>query len=321
MNNSIFSPDEVTIVRKKGDNYITETITTSPILGGETNAEKLRRNVIARLRKDPSVILVLEGKDGVCEETAKLPDGFSIVVGLYEDNKKESGLAIYHNGKEVYSAAFTLNEEYDEFENIEGLSLSESIETLLYYIDCKDYSLFDDEELNSENAEEEEEEEEYSFYDTKVALSKTGMETEVIYCPGGVYNEPALFVHENKVLLLGSKRFEGNLLYVDMKRVPFNFEQEFNQEILRKFRNENKGIDVIEWEDGSWSFRSHIEYAYNEEGFLESLNESISELEKAADWLKAQEGLHCDFDGERAKRYLFIYEVLGEALKVNNLKM
>lgn len=317
MNTFLTSLDEVTIVRKKGDNYITETITTAPILGGETNAEQLRRNVIARLRKDPSVILVLEGKDGVCEETAKLPDGFSVVVGLYEDNKKESGLAIYHNGKVVYSAALTLNEEYDVFEDSEGCSLSADLELLLDCIDKKNYCLFDDEELNPESAEEEEE---FSFYDAKNALSEGGVETEIIYCLG-LCNEPALFVHKNEVLLLGSRHFEGDYLFVDMKRVPCDLDKGFAQEMLRRFGNEVKGIRVIEWEDGSWSFRSDLGDACNEDEFLKLLHESLSELEKAADWLRSQDGLYCDLDGERAKRYLFIHEVMTEAAKLDSLKI
>ncbi len=317
MNTFLTSLDEVTIVRKKGDNYITETITTAPILGGETNAEQLRRNVIARLRKDPSVILVLEGKDGVCEETAKLPDSFSIAVGLYEDKNKESGLAVYHNGKAVYSAKLTLNEEYDEFEDSEGGSLSSDLAFLLDCIDRKDYSLFDDEELNPESAEEEEE---FSLYEAKNALSESGIETEEVYCLG-LYNEPALFVHENEVLLLGSRHFEGDYLFVDMKRVPCDLDKGFAQELLRKFRNEVKDIRVIEWEDGSWSFRSDLGDVCNEEEFLELLSESISDLEKASDWLRSQEGLYCDFDGERAKRYLFIHEVITEAAKLDSLKI
>lgn len=310
-----FSLDEITIVRKKGDSYITETITTAPILGGETNAEQLRRNVIARLRKDSSVILVLEGKNGVCEETAKLPDDFSIIVGLYEDKNKESGLAVYHNGKVVYSAKLTLNEEYDEFEDSDGGSLSSDLEFLLDCIERKDYSLFDDEELNPENAEEE-----FSLYDAKNALSKSGVETEVVYCLG-LYNEPALFVHENEVLLLGSRHFEGEYLFVDMKRVPCDLDKGFAQEMLRKFRNEVKGIRIIEWEDGSWSFRSDLGDACNEDEFLELLHESLSELEKAADWLRSQDGLYCDLDGARAKRYLFIHEVMTEAAKLGSLKI
>lgn len=316
---SIFSPDEVIIVRKKGDNFMAQTINTFPLLsGGVTDPASVRRNVIARLRKDPSVIFVLEGKDGVCEETAELQDGFSITVRLYEDANKESDLTVLHNGKVVYSVAFT-PDEYEEYVNDNGESITDIVERLLYCIGDKDYSLF--EGLDPEQVEEEEddaEDDDFCLFKAAQALTENGYENETISVEA--FNAPVMFVYENDVLLLGAVHFQDSSMYLDMKRVPMDLEPDLAQVILRKFRQEVKGIQVIEWEDGSWSFRHELGWIYNKEQFLERLAEGIAALSAVSDWLLGQEGLFCDFNGEREKRYLFIHEVIAEFTKLKNLK-
>ena len=316
---NIFSSDEVTIVRKKGDNYLTQTINTLPLLSGrDTNPASVRRNVIARLRKDPSVIFVLEGKDGVCEETAELQDGFSITVRLYEDANKESNLTVLHNGKVVYSVAFT-PDEYEEVVNGDGVSVTETIEGVLFRIEYKEYGLF--EENDPELVEEEEddaEDEDFCLFKAAQALTENGYENETISTEA--FNSPVIFVYENDVLLLGSVHFQDSSMYLDIKRVPMDLAPDLAQDILRKFRQEVKGIQVIEWEDGSWSFRHELGWIYNKEQFLERLAEGVAALSAASDWLLAQEGLFCDFNGPREKRYLFIHEVIAEHIKLRNLK-
>lgn len=317
---NIFCNDVVTIVRKKGDNYISQTINTLPLLsGGATDPDSVRRNVIARLRKDPSVFFVLEGKDGVCEETAELQDGFSLAVRLYEDTSKTSGLTVFHNGKAVYSDAFT-PDEYEEYVNDDGVTVTEKLEGLLYCIEYKDYGLFEanDPELAEEEEDVEAPEAEFRLFDAQKALDESGYETEAITTD--YFNEPVLFVHENDVLLLGTIHFRDSKMYLDMKRVPMDLESDLAQDILRKFRQEVKGIQVIEWEDGSWSFRHNLGWICNKEQFLERLAEGIAALSTASDWILGQEDLLCDFNGEHEKRYLFIHEVMAEFTKLKNLK-
>ena len=315
---NFFSSDEVTIVRKKGDDFLTQAINTFPLLsGGVTDPASVRRNVIARLRKDPSVIFVLEGKDGVCKETAELQDGFSITVELYEDASKASGLEAFHNGKVVYSVAAQLN-EYEEFVDSEGSILTSDIEELLHCIEDKDYSLF--EGFDPELAEEDEDVEDNDFclFEAAKALTESGYETETIIT--GEFNESILFIHENDVLLLGTVHFRDSQMYVDMKCVPADLEPALGQDILNRFRKEFKGIQVIEWEDGSWSFRHELGWIYNKDQFFSNLAESITALTEASDWLHRQQGLFCDFNGPREKRYLFIHEVIAEHIKLRNLK-
>lgn len=316
---NIFSPNEVIIVRKKGDIFLTQTINTFPLLsGGVTDPASVRQNVIARLRKDPSVIFVLEGKDGVCKETAELQDGFSITIGLYEDTSMDSGLTVLHNGKAVYSAFFQQS-EYEEFVDSDGDSLTDDLEFLLRRIEDKDYSLFED--LDPELAEEEEEDvenESFFLFEANKMLTENGYETEAIIT--GDFNKPILFVHENDVLLLGTVHFGDNQMYVDMKCIPVDLGPDLAHNILRRFRQEFKDIQVIEWEDGSWSFRHKLGWVYNKEQFLSSLAKSITALTEASDWLHRQKGLFCDFNGPREKRYIFIHEVIAEHIKLKNLK-
>ena len=109
-------------------------------------------------------------------------------------------------------------------------------------------------------------------------------------------------------------------MYVDMKCVPADLEPALGQDILNRFRKEFKGIQVIEWEDGSWSFRHELGWIYNKDQFFSNLAESITALTEASDWLHRQQGLFCDFNGPREKRYLFIHEVIAEHIKLKNLK-
>ena len=97
MSTTIFTPDEVTIVRKKGDEYDFEQISTRKKLAGSNiSATAARKNIIARLRKDPSVVLVLEDKDGHCEESVER-DGFTLTVShrLREDHYRQSSAGRY----------------------------------------------------------------------------------------------------------------------------------------------------------------------------------------------------------------------------------
>ena len=73
----------VTVIRKTGDGYVhQDIITTATLPGSGIDAGQNRANTIARLRKDPSVVLVLDNQDGRCEEHAVLPDGFEMTVTL-----------------------------------------------------------------------------------------------------------------------------------------------------------------------------------------------------------------------------------------------
>lgn len=320
---NLLSPNEVTVIRRKDDNYRIHQIYTIPLLaGGASDAARVRANVIERLRKDPSVVLVLEGRDGKCEETAELQDGFSIAVNLYEDPGRESTVTIHHNGKTVFSETYTVDEEFGLFVNSDAKEVTSEIIDLLGLIADKDYSLFEnlDPELAAEmDADDEEVDRGFTLFDAKKALNRGGYETESV-CTGEAIT-PFLFVHENEVLLLGSKHFSyGSLFYLDMKRVPVNLEPDAAGRLLGDFRKAIQGIKVIEWEDGSWSFRVDLGWSIDEEDFLARLDAGIRKLGAVADWFLGQRDILYDFNGPQEKRHLFIHEVIAEYTKLKNLK-
>lgn len=81
----VFNTDSITIVRKKWDFHVRQDIPTIPFLPDlGITCEEYRANVVKRLRRDPSVILVLEPHDGVCEERADLPGGYTLTIRIVE---------------------------------------------------------------------------------------------------------------------------------------------------------------------------------------------------------------------------------------------
>lgn len=319
--NNIFSTEEVTVIRRKGNFYTTHEIITCPLLsGGLSDEARVRSNVIARLRKDPTVVLVLEGRDGKCEETVECRDGFSIAVNLYEDPGRESVVTVRHNGINVFSETYSRN-GYNEFVNSEEEDVLDGLKYLMGLIDDEDYTLFEelDPELAAKMKDGEESEEELTLYDAAKVLDRNGYETESIRT--GEVVTPVLFVFENEVMLLGSRLFAGTgSLYVDMKCIPEDLTRDAAQDILARFRKEVKDIRTIEWEDGSWSFRVDLGWSDDEDNFLSSLNEAFRKFNGVAEWLRRQKDFLYDFNGPQAKRHLFIHEVIAEHTKLRNIR-
>lgn len=109
----IFYPDSVTIVRKKGDSYSREDIMTRPVLpDGGLSPEANRSNVIARLRRDPSVVLVLEDRGGFCEEAVELHDGLLLRVRATEC-PVTAAVTLSCEGDEVYREDITAGKDED----------------------------------------------------------------------------------------------------------------------------------------------------------------------------------------------------------------
>lgn len=90
MNIKVFDDNYITIIRDTGAVYLPEEIRITPtIIEPEQDADKYRENVIWKLRKDPKVLFAFENYKGMCEEDAKLPDGFRIRVQIVEHSSEE----------------------------------------------------------------------------------------------------------------------------------------------------------------------------------------------------------------------------------------
>ena len=314
---SVFLADSVTIVRKKGDNYEKEEINTAPVLPGATvGKERIRSGVIARLRKDPSVLLVLEDRDGRADERATLPDGFEMAVSLVDGDAPSGALTVFHHGEKVYEEEFT-QDSGEEFCTVPG-DLLETVIDLASCIESKDYSFVSDE---CDHFTAVEPGEEVGLYEARKIMEEAGFQTESVYTVGYV-NEPLLFVHENEVILLGSRRFDGETLYLEMKRLFYGVERKAVACAVEKVREDCLPVKIFECEDGSWSFRGEMDDDVDADNFLDRLESDVALLRKAVARVEECEGV-C---GEpwlimREQRQLFIHEVINASVKLKALNI
>lgn len=313
---NIFCPDCVTIVRKKGDSYIKEDITTSSILSGSNaSPEKIRRNVIERLRGDMSVFLVLEGKNGACHEEARHPSGFVFIVEAHDGEKPSAKLRINYKDALAYEEEFL--QESDDVPDVLD-DLISTITDLLDSIEGEDYSFVDDSCPYFTHIAPEEP---VSLYEAGNLLEKEGYQTERIstvkYLPC-----PYLFVHENEVILLGSRRFDGETLFLEMKRLFQGINPKIVEQRLETVKKDFYGISVIHWEDGSWSFRMELDDEVSKSNFREKLLEGIAELRRMISTLEDQDGIGCEpWAITTEQRDLFIYETVDASLKYSKINI
>ena len=313
---NIFCPDCVTIVRKRGDSYIKEDITTSSILSGSNvSPERIRRNVIERLRSDKSVFLVLEGKNGECKEEARHPSGFVFLVEAHDGDKPSAKLRINYKDSLAYEEDF-VQENEDDPDVLHDLTMT--IIDLLGSIEEEDFSFVEDSCPYFTHAEPEDP---VSLHEAGFLLEKEGYQTERIstvqYLPG-----PYLFVHENEVILLGSRRFDGETLFLEMKRLFQGINPKIVEQRLETVKKDFYGISVIHWEDGSWSFRMELDEEVNKTNFREKLLEGITELRRMISTLEDQDGIGCEpWAITTEQRDLFIYETVDASLKYSKINI
>lgn len=315
---SVFFTDSVTIVRKKGDWYEKEEINTAPVLpGSNIGKERIRSSVIARLRKDPSVILVLEDRGGRADERATLPDGFEMAVSLVDGDVPSGALTVFHRGEKVYEEEFNHDPDEDDPCTVQG-DLLETVIDLVMDIERKDYSFVSEE---SSHFAEVEPGDKVGLYDARKIMEEAGFQTESVYTVGYL-NEPLLFVHENEVILLGSRRFDGETLYLEMKRLFYGVERKAVACAVEKVREDCLPVEIIECEDGSWSFRGEMDDDVDADNFLDRLESDVALLRKAVADVEECEGV-C---GEpwiimREQRQLFIHEVINASVKLKALNI
>lgn len=313
---NIFFPDCVTIVRKNGDSYIKEVITTSSILSGSNvSPETIRRNVIERLRCDRSVFLVLEGKNGECHEEATHPSGFHFIVDAHDGDKPTAKLRINFKDALAYEEDFLQDDDDDS--NVLK-TLTDTIIDLLDSIEGEDFSFVEDSCPYFTRIEPEDP---VSLYEAGNLLEKAGFQTEhistVSHLPG-----PYLFVNENEVILLGSRHFDGETLFLEMKRLFQGINHKIVEQRLETVKNDFYGIDVIHWEDGSWSFRMELDDDVCKSNFLDKLLEAIAEIRKMITTLEDQDGIGCEpWSITSEQRHLFIYETVDASLKYTKIKI
>jgi len=315
---SVFTTDSVTIVRKKGDCYDNDVINTAPVLhGAGIGDERIREGVIARLRKDPSVLLVLEGKEGRADERISLPDGFEMAVSLVDGTHPVGSLTVTHFGETVYEEEFKRDHEEEEFYTVLD-DLVETVIDLATAIEQKDYSFISGDCAHFTTAEPGDS---VDIYGARKILETEGYQTEPVHTVGSA-SEPLLFVHENEVILLGSRHFDGKTLYLEMKRFFFFADRKAVARAVEKVREDSLPVEIFECADGSWSFRGEMDDDLDSENFLARLESDVRTLKETVSRVEECEGVGEELGAiMREQRQLFIYEVVETSLALSKLNI
>ncbi len=318
----LFYKDAVTVVRKKGDEYIREEINTVSVLSGSScDAEALRRNVIDRLRKDPSVILVLEEQGDGCNEILHAAHDFSFAVGIRKEGDKAIGkLTVRY--KDAIAVDYDYDIALDDEERSLVMDITDDLIDLLSCIDGGDYSFIDEScpayaELNPD----EEEEDDLDLYNAKRIMEGEGFEIEMVNTPD-LISGAMLFVYENEVLLLGTRHLDGCTLFVEMKRFFTGVRQEVVAAAVDAVRKDCPFVRMRQLHDTSWSFRIEMDMDTNRKNFIDKLLDDISQLREAIGKVEAAEGIGTEiWSIMHQQRHLFIYEVVDAAVRIQNLPM
>ena len=312
----LFYPDSVTIVRKKGDSYSREDIMTRPVLpDGGLSPEENRTNVIARLRRDPSVVFVLEDRGGFCEESAILRDSLVLDVWAAETPGPQAVITITDDGDEVYREGFSAGDGGEE--DGYGLlgRLAGRLAEIFGCVACGDYSFLPEEALHFLPVKRGEP---VGYTEACHLLKEGGFQTESVHTVGFVCS-PVLFVHENDVVMMGSHRFAGEELFLEMKRLFYGVKADEVRSAVQELGKDSV-IEVIEWEDGSWSFRATMDEDLDKDNFLDRLQSDLSGLREFISRIEDRVGEE-PWPIMKEQRQLFIYEVVDASLKLSRIRI
>lgn len=320
---NLFYTDAVTIVRKKGDEYVREEINTAPVLsGGSSDADALRRNVISRLRKDPTVVLVLEEQGEGCFEDFRATHDFSFLVGIQKEGDNAIGkLTVRY--KDAVASEYEYAVDLDDEERNLIVDMTDDIIDLLSCIDGGDYSFIDESSpIYAElNPGEEEDVDDLELYEANRILEDEGFEVEVINTNAHI-SGAMLFVHENEVLLLGTRHLDGCSFFVEMKRLFTGVMQEEVASAVESVRKDFPFVRMRQLVDSSWSFRIDMDMDTNKKNFVANLLDDIRQLREVVGKVEAAEGIGPEiWSIMQQQRHLFIYEVIDASVRIQNLPM
>lgn len=314
-----FPTDYVTILRQRGSEYREERITTLPILPGcAISPEQNRENVISRLRKDPSVLLVLEPTNGRCDERFSHPSGFEFHIVIEEVEEPAAQLTVTYNGTRVFDGILEAGEDEDSTTGTDWLLFDKLLE-VLYSIEHGDYSFADE---SCPGFVTRKTGDPVDLFHAYRILSEAGFQTERINTVGYL-SAPVLVAHENDVALLGSRHFDGESLFVEMKRFFHGTDDDAAiEKAVKEVRVDGHTIRVIHWEDGSWSFRSELDVDTDTENLIVSFNSEVSALREFITQVEANDNIGPEpWDITTEQRHYFIYETIDQSLKLSKLSI
>lgn len=313
------NPDFVTIIRNKDGEYVREDIIASSVLpDSRFTAGEIYMSTVNRLRKDKSVFLVLEEKMGKCDEEAQHPNGIHFRVHIDDEDTLKASLILEYKNDVIFDTEFIQEEDDEDY--VAPNIVSELIDTiieLLHSIDAEDYSFVDDDCLYFKKPKE------YhnpiQLFEAKKILEGEGFQTEEIVTME-MMARPLLFIYENEVVLLGSERFSGESLFVEIKRYYLAMDPQIIEDRINTVRKNFRCVNVIHWDDDSWSFRVSMDEDVYSANFLDKLHNDIIELMKVISVVEEDKELQtwCGLS-VNMYRHFFIYETIDDCVKYSKI--
>lgn len=300
-----FSPNTITVIRKKGDDFEAAQIPTRKTLrGAKLSDEQAREVTISQLKKDPSVVFILEGDEHYFTAKATLAEGSDLVL-TYQDGQEPVGRVEIITRKDENSSAgafYTMHGTTDD--------------VIFHTIDCAMSLMMKAEEYAPETPKQAVDQGTIMFtFQAREALEEAGHQVEG-FLAADVDFEPFMLVHEDDIVLIGSEHFNGYGLFVEVKRLFMDVTDDERQKAAMEAEVGND-IVAIHCDDKSWSFRKPLEISCTE-NFLEDLESAINELKQAI--------VHVGNEPEgeariELQRQLFTWEVLDAVVKYKQLPM
>lgn len=300
-----FTPYTITVIRKKGDDFEVAQIPTRKTLrGAKLSDEQAREVTISQLKKDPSVVFILEGDEHDFTAKATLAEGSDLVL-TYQDGQEPVGRVEIITRKDENSSAgafYTMHGAKDDI--------------IFHTIECAMSLMMKAEEYAPEAPKQAVDQGTIMFtFQAREALEEAGHQVEG-FLAADVDFEPFMLVHEDDIVLIGSEHFNGYGLFVEVKRLFMDVTDDERQKAAMEAEVGND-IVAIHCDDNSWSFRKPLEISCTE-NFLEDLESAINELKQAI--------VHVGNEPEgeariELQRQLFTWEVLDAVVKYKQLPM
>ena len=308
----------VRVIRKQKLHYVSEEINTAILLpGSQMSAEENRRNTINRLRQDPAVIFILDTDKSPCEEKVSLAEGFAMAVTLDEWSNPVASIRITLHEDVVYEREYEWQEE-EEYEDC----IEDFLSDCIWILDCIDrktyYFLADNHPLYPRH----EVIKPADLFDIERMLVEGGFQTERILTVNETQVNPLLFIHENDVVMVGSRHFTGKNIFVELKRFFDTLSLSSIEKAVEKVREvyHPSILDIIYWPDKSWSFRMSIESGISTENILSHVMECITTLREVIQRIQLELQYYpSDSYSMFSTRQYFIYEVIDASIKQSRI--
>ena len=312
----MYTNDSIIIIRRRGDRILREDITTANVLmDSGLSAEQNRKNTIDRLRHDPSVIFILEPRDGLCEEKATLQSGYELAVTITDGKRREATLAIRQEGETIYETDYAWNSDEVDYDYLEDLTedmidFLTGLEEDQEWLCSRGYIKTRTDTTPKERL---------TLFDAEDVIQDAGYQSEHIDIPFGY--SPLLFVVENEVVLLGSRHFGDSDLFVEVKRLRWG-DDKSELETVRRYCDDYDGVELVEWEDGSLGFRSSLSTWTRKGEFMDEVRSRLGVIEDLLTKIEERE----EYPGVTPRgiimwRQHFIYEAFDASLKLSKIKI